>query len=106
MVSRMWHFPTVVTRNDSLAEMRNFLAETLHAQNGAFSLEPLAKVRHAVTYRDVTILPFRIAVAKIPRVRGAKMIRLENFSELPVSNLTRKIARAALAQTSASAAKS
>jgi len=45
------------------------------------------------------VLPFRIAVAKIPRILGAKSIGLEDFSKLPVSNLTRKIARAALLKT-------
>jgi hypothetical protein len=34
---------------------------------------------------------------KLPRVTGAKMIPLKDFSSLPVSNLTRKVARAALA---------
>jgi A/G-specific adenine glycosylase len=99
LVSRMWHFPTVAVRKDAPAELRNFLADALSPGNGALHLEPLAKVRHAVTYRNVTILPFRIAVAKIPRIRGTKSIRLEDFSTLPVSNLTRKIARAALLET-------
>jgi A/G-specific adenine glycosylase len=101
LVSRMWHFPTVVIRKDALAELQNFLADALLAGNGEHHLEPLAKVRHAVTYRNVTVLPFRIAVARIPRIRGAKSIRLEDFAKVPVSNLTRKIARAALSKTEA-----
>ena len=96
LVSRMWHFPTVAIRRDAVGELRTFLADFLPTQNGALPFEPLAKVRHAVTYRSVTVLPFRIAVAKIPRIHGAKSIRLEDFAALPVSNLTRKIARAAL----------
>jgi A/G-specific adenine glycosylase len=101
LVSRMWHFPTVAIRNDALAELRNFLTDVLSPKNGALHLQPLAKVRHAVTYRNVTVLPFRIAVAKIPHIRGAKSIRLEDFARVPVSNLTRKIARAALRKTEA-----
>jgi A/G-specific adenine glycosylase len=101
LVSRMWHFPTVAIRKDPLAELRTFLDEFLPAKNGKFHLEPLAKVRHAVTYRNVTVLPFRITVAKIPRIQGARSIGLEDFSSLPVSNLTRKIARAALVRTEA-----
>ena len=101
LVSRMWHFPTVAVRKDAPAELRSFLADALSAGNGALHLEPLAKVRHAVTYRNVTVLPFRIAIAKIPRIRGAKSIRLEDFSTLPVSNLTHKIARVALLETEA-----
>jgi A/G-specific adenine glycosylase len=99
LVSRMWHFPTVAVRKDPVMELRILLAHHLPSENGALHFEPLAPVRHAVTYRSVTVLPFRISVAKIPRLRGAKSIRLEDFSNLPVSNLTRKIAHAALAET-------
>ena len=105
LVSRMWHFPTVAVRKDALAELRNLLARAMPAGNGALHFEPLAKVRHCVTYRSITVLPFRIAVTKIPQVRGSKSIRLEDFATLPVSNLTRKIARAALSESSATAAK-
>jgi hypothetical protein len=49
----------------------------------------------------VTVFPFRIAIAKIPRIHGAKSIKLEDFSALPVSNLTRKIARAAISEAAA-----
>jgi A/G-specific adenine glycosylase len=101
LVSRLWHFPTVAIRKDALAELQNSLADFLPVRNGEHQLEPLAKVRHAVTYRNVTVLPFRIAVAKIPHIRGAKSIRLEDFASVPVSNLTQKIARAALRKTPA-----
>ena len=105
LVSRMWHFPTVAVRKDALTELRNFLAQALPSGNGALRFEPLAKLRHAVTYRNVSVLPFRITVAKIPHFLGAKRIRLEDFAMLPVSNLTRKIARAALAESSPAASK-
>ena len=105
LVSRMWHFPTVAVRKDALTELRNFLADFLTASNGALRFEPLDRVRHAVTYRNVTVLPFRIAIATIPRILGAKIIPLKNFSSLPISNLTRKIARAALLESSAADAK-
>jgi A/G-specific adenine glycosylase len=101
LVSRMWHFPTIAIRDDALAELRIFLAGILPGKNGALRLEPLAKVRHAVTYRNITVLPFRITVAKLPRVTGAKTIRLEELSTVPISNLTRKIAHAALAEQAA-----
>jgi A/G-specific adenine glycosylase len=101
LVSRLWHFPTVAIRTNALAELQNFLADLWPVRNGEHYLEPLAKVRHAVTYRNVTVLPFRIAVANIPHICGAKSIRLEDFAKVPVSNLTRKIARAALSKTEA-----
>ncbi len=103
LVSRMWHFPTVAIRKGPPAELGKFLDEFLPATNSKFHLEPLAKVRHAVTYRNVTVLPFRITVAKIPHIQGARCISLEDFSTLPVSNLTRKIARAALSHRDATA---
>jgi A/G-specific adenine glycosylase len=106
LVSRMWHFPTVAVRKDALAELRNFVAHLLPAGDGALRFEPLERVRHAVTYRNVSVLPFRITIAQIPQIRGAKSIRLEDFSALPVSNLTRKIARAALSKSSAATAQS
>jgi A/G-specific adenine glycosylase len=105
LVSRMWHFPTVAIRKDGLTELRSFLADLLPHKNGVLPLEPLAQVRHAVTYRNVTVLPFRVAIAKIPRILGAKSIPLKDFSTLPISNLTRKIARAALADSAGTAAK-
>jgi hypothetical protein len=57
----------------------------------------LAKIRHTVTYREIRVFPFRVEFARLPNVRGAKSILLQDFSSLPVSNLTRKVARAALA---------
>ena len=105
LVSRMWHFPTVAIRKNAYTELESFLAHLLPSRKGTLPLEPLKRVRHAVTYRNVTVLPFRIAVAKIPRVRGAKSIRLEDSFMLAVSNLTRKIAKAALSPSSAAASK-
>jgi len=105
LVSRMWHFPTVAIRKNAYTELESFLAHLLPSRKGTLPLEPLKRVRHAVTYRNVTVLPFRITVAKIPRVRGARSIRLEDFSMLAVSNLTRKIAKAALSPSSAAASK-
>ncbi|MGB2645569.1 MAG: A/G-specific adenine glycosylase [Candidatus Acidiferrum sp.] len=96
LVSRMWHFPTVAVRKNADAELREFLADFVPGRNGSFRLDPLEQVRHAVTYRSVTVFPFRVALATLPRIRGAKKIALEDFAKLPVSNLTRKIARAAL----------
>jgi hypothetical protein len=45
-------------------------------------------------------LPYRVRVAKLPRVAAAKICSLDELasaSSLAISNLTRKIARAALA---------
>lgn len=96
IVSGMWHFPTVAVGQDPVADLRTLLAETMHASRGSFLLEPLARVRHAVTYRRITVLPYRVVVSKFPAVAGAKVLRLDEISTVPISNLTRKIARAAI----------
>jgi hypothetical protein len=49
-----------------------------------------------VTYRSITLLPFRINLKKLPQLFGAKVLPLSDLSSIPISNLTRKIARAAL----------
>jgi A/G-specific adenine glycosylase len=105
LVSRMWHFPTVAVVKDALPELRRFLAALLPyvSQSALLHLEPLQKVRHAVTYRAVTILPFCIAVKKLPKITGAKILTFKQFSTLPISNLTRKVARGALTAGGAAA---
>jgi len=57
-------------------------------------------VQHTVTYRSVTVEPFRIRVRKLPLIKGAESVPLGEITLLPVSNLTRKVARAALAAAS------
>jgi len=101
LVSRMWHFPTVAVRKNPSTELKDFLATLLPSKNCVLLIEPLAPVRHAVTYRNVTVLPFRVAVARIPNIRGTRSIPLNDFSALPISNLTRKVAHAALLNAAA-----
>ena len=98
LVSRMWHFPTLSVNGDPVSQLRAHLHKLFpHFKNEKQQLNPAERVRHSVTYRDITVLPFRIEVANLPHVRGAKQIPLADLSSLPVSNLTRKVARATLA---------
>jgi A/G-specific adenine glycosylase len=106
LISKMWHFPTIVVEHDAAEELRAFLAKLFLSMgsDGTWRLEPMAKSRHAVTYRAITLLPYRGVLKKLPRVEGAKLISLSDLispSTLAVSNLTRKIARAALAEPAA-----
>jgi hypothetical protein len=55
-------------------------------------------VRQAVTYRDIEIAPFLVRVRTLPRARGARTISLAGPISVPISNLTRKIALAAVQQ--------
>jgi A/G-specific adenine glycosylase len=103
LVSKLWHFPTVSVTGDPrvilLASLRKLLRG---GRNGNLRLAPVGKVRHSVTYRDITIVPFRINVKKLPRIKGARRVPLLDVSSaLPVSNLTRKVARAVLAVSTA-----
>ncbi|HEX4541647.1 MAG TPA: A/G-specific adenine glycosylase, partial [Candidatus Acidoferrum sp.] len=98
LVSRMWHFPTLSVNGNPAARLNSHLHKLFSTmKNAEQQVTPAEKVRHTVTYRDVTVLPFRIEVKKLPSVSGAKQIPLADLSSLPVSNLTRKVARAALA---------
>ena len=96
IVSRLWHFPIISANGDPAEKLRTLLKRFLPGgRNAQWKLAPAAKVRHAVTYRDVTIFPFRINLKKFPRIPGAKFVPLHDLSVLPVSNLTRKVAQAA-----------
>jgi hypothetical protein len=103
LVSRLWHFPTVAAVKHALSDLRKFLTLIVPFDSQrALHPEPLKIVRHAVTYRAVTVLPFRILVKKLPKIFGARILTLDQFSTVPISNLTRKVARAALAASGAS----
>ncbi len=97
LVSRMWHFPTIEVHRDAALEMRAYLEESLlRSHKLSAPLERLPKVRHTVTYRSITLLPFRMKLKKLPQLSGARVLPLSDLSSVPISNLTRKIARAAL----------
>jgi A/G-specific adenine glycosylase len=98
LVSKMWHFPTLSVTGEPAEKLSAFLRKLMPgAQRRNWQLVPAGKVRHAVTYRAITVLSFLIDVRKLPRVPGARQVPLDNISSLPVSNLTGKVARAALA---------
>jgi A/G-specific adenine glycosylase len=97
LVSRMWHFPTISVDGNPVAELRRYLRGILpDAKNAKLQFVPADNVRHSVTYRAITVAPFLFQVEKLPRVTGAKRVPLRDISSLPVSNLTRKVAHAAL----------
>ncbi|HUN63581.1 MAG TPA: A/G-specific adenine glycosylase [Candidatus Sulfotelmatobacter sp.] len=98
LLSRMWHFPTSQVDRDALKGVREFAKNTgLIEGKLASKLIPLTKVRHTVTYRQITVFPYRLNVVNLPQVPQAKAFPLDDLSAVPVSNLTRKVALAALA---------
>ena len=109
LVSKMWHFPTIAVETNAAAELRGFVTQLLRGlpKTTAFVLQPVATVRHAVTYRAITIHAFQVQVARLPRIPGAKIVSLSELSahsSLAISNLTRKTARAALANSTTTVA--
>jgi A/G-specific adenine glycosylase len=97
LLSRMWHFPTVFVKSDAEAELRTFAAQNIFGKRAVRGkLQPLRRVRHAVTYRQITLQPFRLDLAKLPAVPHSRALPLDNLASVPISNLTRKVARAAL----------
>ena len=101
LVSKMWHFPTLSVTGQPTGDLVAFLRKIMPGvESRKWQLVPAGKVRHAVTYRAITLLPFLIGVKNLPRVPGARQVPLSDISSLPISNLTRKVARAALAAAS------
>jgi A/G-specific adenine glycosylase len=119
LLSRMWHFPTIQLRGRANSqrrgsqptmrsakgdvasaaekELRRFVeAEYFSERKLQLGLLPLKQVRHAVTYRAITLFPFLVKIPKLPRIAGARVLPLADLGSVPVSNLTRKVARSAL----------
>jgi A/G-specific adenine glycosylase len=102
LVSHMWHFPMISVNKNPAAELVSFLTTNVGLRGKwKQELTEVRKVRHTVTYREITILPFLIRVKALPRVRGAKQTPLSEINRLMVSNLTRKVAQAVLAGAAA-----
>ncbi len=109
LVSKMWHFPNIAARADAATELEEWLAKILPAADARkISVQSLPAARHAVTYHSITLRPFRIPLARLPQIPGAKIFALTevaSLSSLAISNLTRKVARAALANPAALSAR-
>jgi A/G-specific adenine glycosylase len=102
LVARLWHFPTIAPTKPSASALRDFLLRDLRIKDVA-SVQPelLAKVRHTVTYRAISVAAYLIRVKQLPQISGAKSVPLEDTLAFSISNLTRKIARSALQHLSA-----
>ena len=96
LVSKMWHFPTVSVSENPAQELERFVRTMLGKSAGTPEMEAADKVRHAVTYRNITIFPFRISFETLPRIAGAKALPLSDLSSVAISNLTRKVAASVL----------
>jgi A/G-specific adenine glycosylase len=98
LFSRMWQFPALETVGDAGAELSRYLRKNFKiAVNG--NLKPAGTARHTVTFREIRLVPFVFRVARLPHLEGARTAALGGLGKLPVSNATRKIAHAALADS-------
>ena len=98
LFSRMWQFPAVKVAlrvEEELAQhLRALFGRALPSKEGN-GFVPLAAARHSVTFREITLSPFLLRVARLPELEGARTPLLAELDRLPVSNATRKIAAAA-----------
>lgn len=101
LLSRMWHFPTIQVKADAVKELSEFARKEIPGMPRVWwKFEEISKVRHTVTYREITVLPFRVQVGRLPRVAHAKTLKFDDLTCVPVSNLTRKVAEAVKARSS------
>jgi len=97
LFSGLWQFPSVEVKANGLREMPRQLQVRLGwAGDEKRPVKPLPEVRHSVTFRAVTLLPLLLRVRKLPRLKQSRAVPLAEVNRLPISNATRKIARAVL----------
>ncbi len=97
LFSGLWQFPSVEVKANGLREMPRQLQVRLGwAGDEKRPVKALPEVRHSVTFRAVTLLPLLLRVRKLPRLKQSRAVPLAEVNRLPISNATRKIARAVL----------
>ncbi|HET9402428.1 MAG TPA: hypothetical protein VFO34_15895, partial [Candidatus Acidoferrales bacterium] len=102
LFSRMWQFPAVEisTSNGHSPEsqLRDYLRGLFPIKAGLTSAEfrEMDSAKHAVTFRNIKLVPFLVRAGQIPVIQGAKVLPLAHIDGLAVSSATRKIAMAAL----------
>jgi A/G-specific adenine glycosylase len=97
LFSRMWQFPALEITADGPRRLARHLREKFGI-SASGRMTPLETARHAVTFRAIRLEPYLIRLPTLPVVEGARTPVLKRLAGLPVSNATRKIAAAALAQ--------
>jgi A/G-specific adenine glycosylase len=90
LFSRMWQFPAIQVTHHPQTELQAHVRTTLGIDS--IALQELPAARHGVTFRKITLLPFLARVKKLPKFPRTRILSLENLSQVPISNATRKIA--------------
>jgi A/G-specific adenine glycosylase len=98
LLSRMCHFPTIEVTRDAERELRAYVRKNVVPGLAARAqFLPLSPVRHTVTHHLIRIQAFRVELRDLPEVPGARELPLRDLGSVAVSNLTRKVAAAAVA---------
>jgi len=96
LFSRMWQFPAIEVSRHPRVQLEAHLRATLGI-TASLTLEPLPIARHGVTFRNITLLPFLVQLARLPhrpRTRILLLSHLTRPTHVAVSSATRKIAAA------------
>jgi len=96
LVANLWHFPTIAANGSLMEAASESWKKINRGQKFPETIVPLQMVRHAVTFRKVTVNGFLVPVSRLPKVKGAETLDLRQVTHRAVSNLTRKIAGRAL----------
>jgi A/G-specific adenine glycosylase len=100
LVANLWHFPTASSNGIPMDAARELWKTVNRGHKFPGLSSALQVVRHAVTFRKVTVHGFLVPVAKLPKIKGVDTLDLRQVTNRAVSNLTRKIADRALAAMS------
>jgi A/G-specific adenine glycosylase len=95
LFSRMWQFPAVAVRRNARAELLEHLRGTLGLDTSV-KFEKLPAAKHGVTFRDITLEPYLVRVAELPKVSRTRVLALGKLGAVPISGATRKIAERAV----------
>jgi A/G-specific adenine glycosylase len=95
LFSNLWQFPAIEVSAHESAGAAQLITKSFGLRQ-MHSAQALDTVRHSVTFRKVTILPYLIRLARLPEIASSRAIALNRISSLPISNLTRKIAATAV----------
>ncbi|MGH9687079.1 MAG: A/G-specific adenine glycosylase [Candidatus Acidiferrales bacterium] len=95
LFSRMWQFPAIEVSRHPRAELERHLRATLALNGTPLALQALPAARHGVTFRNVTLLPFLVHLARLPKPAGSHVLPLSQLHTVPISSATRKVAEAA-----------
>ncbi len=79
-----------------MAELKAHLNDVLQIDTGSLELKPLRAVRHAVTFRSITLMPFLVKVLRLSKLPRTRIVPLTGLGDITTSSATRKIAATAL----------